>query len=292
MMACSKKCKKVAKFAYMPKKNNENEILKTFESMLRKKMQKNLEHASLQSRGLGFKSMMVQGNYKQSNKNMHKTVGDQSQYYAKSRSGHYDVEEEKNLHKTIEDHSRFRYPDMIGEFAWDPDNSSKEITLSSDCRHAFLYETNYYFRTIISNQPFFGGIHYWEIIADARTEHELKIGVTAQQTFNVNSSFSDYEFGFAYYGLGQLRHSDNSLGEPYGKIFKKKGVLGVLLNMNLGTLSFSLDGEYMGVAFEDKILTKGPIWAAVSLLHIGGLTLVSGIEPPSYIPVNDTLHKK
>lgn len=47
MMACSKKCKKVAKFAYMLKKNNENEILKTFESMLRKKMQRNLEQASL-----------------------------------------------------------------------------------------------------------------------------------------------------------------------------------------------------------------------------------------------------
>jgi hypothetical protein len=43
MMACSKKCKKVAKFSYMLKKNNENDILKTFESMLRKKMQKNLE---------------------------------------------------------------------------------------------------------------------------------------------------------------------------------------------------------------------------------------------------------
>ena len=43
MMTCSKKCKKVAKFAYMLKKNNENEILKTFESMLRKKMQKNNE---------------------------------------------------------------------------------------------------------------------------------------------------------------------------------------------------------------------------------------------------------
>jgi len=61
--------------------------------------------------------------------------------------------------------------------------------------------------------------------------------------------------------------------------------------MNLGTLSFSLDGEFMGVAFEDKLLTKGPIWAAVSLLHIGGLTLTSGIEPPSYIPVNETLSK-
>ena len=36
-VACSKKCKKVAKFSYMLKKNNESEVLKAFESMLRKK---------------------------------------------------------------------------------------------------------------------------------------------------------------------------------------------------------------------------------------------------------------
>ena len=47
LMACSKKCKKVAKFSYMLKQNNENQILKTFESMLRKKIQKNLEQASM-----------------------------------------------------------------------------------------------------------------------------------------------------------------------------------------------------------------------------------------------------
>jgi hypothetical protein len=39
-IACSKKCKKVAKFAYMLKRNNESEVLKAFESMLRKKMMK------------------------------------------------------------------------------------------------------------------------------------------------------------------------------------------------------------------------------------------------------------
>ena len=89
-----------------------------------------------------------------------------------------------------------------------------------------------------------------------------------------------------------MRHSNNSLGEPYGKFFKKKGILGVLLNMDIGTLSFALDGEFMGVAFEDKILTKGPIWAAISLLHIGGLTLISGIEPPAYMNVNSRLDKK
>jgi len=46
------------------------------------------------------------------------------------------------------------------------------------------------------------GVHYWEIIADARTEHELKIGVTLQQTFCMSNAFCDYEFGYAYYGMG------------------------------------------------------------------------------------------
>ena len=47
----------MAKFAYMLKRNNENEIMKTFESMLRKKMQKNLEQASINSRGKHIKSI-------------------------------------------------------------------------------------------------------------------------------------------------------------------------------------------------------------------------------------------
>jgi hypothetical protein len=39
-ISCSKKCKKVSKFAYMIKKNNETDVLRAFESMLRKKMAK------------------------------------------------------------------------------------------------------------------------------------------------------------------------------------------------------------------------------------------------------------
>ena len=83
------------------------------------------------------------------------------------------------VHDCIEDQLELRFPELNNEFSWDPEASSQEINFSMDCRHAFLYETNYYFRTITSNRPFFGGVHYWEIIADARTEHELKIGVTA-----------------------------------------------------------------------------------------------------------------
>lgn len=50
-------------------------------------------------------------------------------------------------------------------------------------------------------------------------------------------------------GLGQLRNGSNATGSSYGKRFKKSGVLGICLNMDKGTLSFALDGEYMGVAF-------------------------------------------
>ena len=66
----------------------------------------------------------------------------------------------------------------------------------------FLFESTYLFRTAISSRPFMDGIHYWEIIADARTEHELKIGVTTQQKFCMSNAFCDYEFGFAFYGMG------------------------------------------------------------------------------------------
>lgn len=39
-VSCSKKCKKVTKFAYMLRQNNEQQILRAFESMLRKKARK------------------------------------------------------------------------------------------------------------------------------------------------------------------------------------------------------------------------------------------------------------
>jgi hypothetical protein len=44
------------------------------------------------------------------------------------------------------------------------------------------------------------------------TENELKIGVSLNNTFVMNTAFCDTEIGFAYYGLGSLRHGDNSNG--------------------------------------------------------------------------------
>jgi len=43
--------------------------------------------------------------------------------------------------------------------------------------------------------------------------------------------------------------------------------LGICLNMNKGTLSFALDGEFLGTAYTSDKLKVGPIYPAVALLH-------------------------
>jgi len=46
-----------------------------------------------------------------------------------------------------------------------------------------------------------------------RTENELKIGVTNNPLMNYNTAFCDYDHGYAFYGLGQLRHGSNASGK-------------------------------------------------------------------------------
>lgn len=100
--------------------------------------------------------------------------------------------------------------------------------------------------------------------------------------FDPNSAFCDFEFGFAYYGLGQLRHSSNANGGAYGEKFKKEGILGVCVDMNKGTLAFGMNGKSFGVAFTSQALKKGPVFPAVALLHCAGCKLVSGKPVPQY----------
>jgi E3 ubiquitin-protein ligase NRDP1 len=171
---------------------------------------------------------------------------------------------------------------VASSFRWDPARMGHGMELTNDKKTVFLKENGYLFKSIISDTPMMGGVHYWEIIADSRTENELKIGVSTLKEFNYNTAYCDFEYGFAYYGLGQVRHNSNSLGGAYGKKFKKTGALGVCLDMNKGTLSFALDGECWGEAFKSEKLKKGPIFAAVALLHQAGCTIETGKPVPQY----------
>lgn len=49
-----------------------------------------------------------------------------------------------------------------------------------------------------------------------------------------------------------------------------------------GTLSFCLNGESMGVAYQDEKLKSGTYYPAVSLLHCAGCTIRSASIPACF----------
>jgi len=131
---------------------------------------------------------------------------------------------------------------VVSQWCWDKEFMPEQVTCSPDFRQIYLTEEEYVFRTVYGAKGLTEGIHYWEIIADARSEHEIKTGISSKRNINEKASFSDFEHGWAFFGIGALRHNSNSQGPAYGKAFKRQGILGVFLNMNKGTLSFAIDG--------------------------------------------------
>ncbi len=51
--------------------------------------------------------------------------------------------------------------------------------------------------------------------------------------------------------------------------------------MDKGTLSFCLNGEDFGEAYQDSDLKKGPLYPAVALLHCSGCMIKGELPIPS-----------
>jgi len=79
------------------------------------------------------------------------------------------------------------YSPGITYFKWDQFKKGQGIQIYNNAESLFLNETCYAFRSIAANQPFMNGVHYWEIIADRRTENELKMGLTKNINFNYDT---------------------------------------------------------------------------------------------------------
>lgn len=65
----------------------------------------------------------------------------------------------------------------------------QSIEISPDRRQLYVKEDEYIFRNFFGDVEFNEGIHYWEVVADARTEHELKVGVSAINEMEDSAEF-------------------------------------------------------------------------------------------------------
>ena len=95
----------------------------------------------------------------------------------------------------------------------------------------------------------------------------MKIGISRPEYSTLHEAFSDYPTGWAIYN-GETRHNSNSSGPTNGEKLKSGDIVGVALDMEVGTLAFYRNGEYWGIAFEDNELRKGQFVAAVSPINL------------------------
>ena len=88
----------------------------------------------------------------------------------------------------------------VGELKWDSNKCGTGISFENNKALVFLKEQAYVFRSVITSFGFTSGIQSWEIVADNRTENELKIGVSTSNNYDFNTAFCDHSFGYAFYG--------------------------------------------------------------------------------------------
>jgi SPRY domain len=166
------------------------------------------------------------------------------------------------------------------EFKWNS-QFCQEIKLDETGKKASINEELFIFHSTVADKSFtMPGRYYWEIHLDNTTENEMKVGVTAGISFSHATSFSDYKEGMGYFGAGEIRNANNVVGSLYGTPFRNQGVIGVLLDILKGELSFYMNGKYLGIAFKSSMLMKCPIWPAISMLHHTSCTLVTGLVAP------------
>ena len=122
------------------------------------------------------------------------------------------------------------------------------------------------------------------MLVDARSDRGIIIGVTLERIRTDGKSFCEGPsgFGFSIFEQALLHNTYRSQEKKkYGNEAKSQVLVGVMLDIEMGQLSYTVNGQQLGIAFECKELKRGPIWPALSFKNIGACTLSSGIKRPA-----------
>ena len=135
---------------------------------------------------------------------------------------------------------------------------------------------NHQYQTAIAMEGYATGQHFWEIQIEKSSNgnsgtYEMFVGVgedkmTTKNSFVGQQCSSKGRRGWGYYSRGQ-KYSGS--GYSYGTTYGKKGdVIGVMLDMDNGTLGFTVNGKDQGIAFT-TLTTSKKLYPCVSLYTNG-----------------------
>lgn len=148
-------------------------------------------------------------------------------------------------------------------FTFDPLKRGPDILLSDDGLTA-SYAGDDSWSTLFGTQSFSSGVTSWEIrIAQSSTAYVF-VGV-ASSAADLNTFLGGCPYGWGFIGEQALYHNREKV-KIYGESFSAGDIVGVILDLNGGTLSFSRNGKMLGVAF-DKIY--GELFPAVAFYNVG-----------------------
>ncbi|CEG36120.1 hect e3 ubiquitin [Plasmopara halstedii] len=135
---------------------------------------------------------------------------------------------------------------------------SSLLTIAEDDQSA-IYHGNEVWNTACSTIGFSTGIHSWLVSIDKSNSPYLFVGVAARQS-NMDSYLGADDQSWGFIGDKALYYQRNRL-RAYGESFKEGDCIGVRLDCEKGELSFSKNGEDLGLAFENVV---GEICPAVA----------------------------
>lgn len=131
----------------------------------------------------------------------------------------------------------------------------------------------------VANAEFTDGVHYWELTIDMFTSG-INIGIVVPDKISSLTTYVGADSNsWNYCNTGSKIHQGAST--TYGSAFAQGSIIGLLLNLEDGTLTYYVNGKSNGVAFSS--LPKGSKFSpAVSLYGNSKVTLNPFAEMPDF----------